>query len=303
MLVIVNPNSGSADPSAVSRALDRHLGGADVSYRVHRLAKGEEIADVVRDGVKDGIEVVVAAGGDGTVSGVADVLAETDIQIGIIPAGTGNTLARELGIPLAIDDAVRLLGDRRSTVQMDAGRVGDRVSVLDVGVGVSAFMMDRTDRRQKHRFGMGAYMWNGLKGLVGIQPHRFTLTVDGKQYSRRASEISVANSGAIGEPALRWGPDVDVQDGKLDVCVVRARTVWEFARLFWHVLSRQQRRDPDIECLKAAQRIVIESRRAMPVQIDGESAGTTPVRIDVLPGALQVICGPESDRSGVPETE
>ena len=290
MLVVANPKSGSADLAAVSCALERHLGGADIAYHVHRLEKGEQIADVVSDGVEKGMDVVVAVGGDGTVSGVADVLAETDVRMGIVPAGTGNTLARELGIPLDIDGAVRLLVEGRSTVRIDAGRVRDQVSVLNVGIGVSAFMMDRTNRRQKNRFGMSAYMWNGIKGLVGIQPHRFTLTVDGRRYSRRASEISVANSGAIGKPAIRWGPDVDLRDGKLDVCVVRARTVLEFARLFWHVLSRQQRRDPDIECLQAAQRVVIESRRSMPVQIDGEPAGTTPVRIDILPGALQVIC-------------
>jgi YegS/Rv2252/BmrU family lipid kinase len=261
---------------------------------IHEAGFSAPIAEVVHAAVSRGCDLVVAAGGDGTVSAVAGGLVGSDVPLGIIPLGTANVLARELGIPTALDQACRLLVGPYATARIDAMRVGQGCYFTQIGAGIDALMIRDTRREHKQRFGRIAYLWTALTWLVGFQPRRFTITIDGLPRRFRASQVVVANSGTLGQPPFRWGPDVRPDDGRLDVCVIRARNLLDYLKLFWYVLTGQHRSSPNVRYFAARQTITIAARRPLPVQGDGEIIGETPVEVAVVPRAVAIIVPAES---------
>ena len=289
VFVVLNPVAGHANVHAIREALARHLGASGIPYEIYETSGEERLADTVERAIERGFKTFVAAGGDGTVSGLVDGLVYTGIPLGILPVGTVNALARELGIPLDLDQAVHLLAGERALACMDVGQVNDRYFALNASVGVSVSTMQATQAQDKRRLGVFAYLVSGIKALVGAQPHRFEIEVDGRVEHYRASEVVVANGGAIGDPALRWGPDVCLHDGQLDLCVVRARSVLDYLVLAWKLLWGSQRRDRRLRCVRVRKSARIDAKRKMLVQADGDIVAETPMHVSVLPQAVQVI--------------
>ncbi|HEY2154987.1 MAG TPA: diacylglycerol kinase family protein [Isosphaeraceae bacterium] len=289
VVAILNPKAGSATADAIRRALEACFAGGRARLEIHEIGDGDDLGAVVRERLARGVELVIAAGGDGTVSAVADALAGTGTPLGILPMGTANVLARELEIPLDVEAAARLLVDDHDVVAIDAMRVGSRHYLTQVGVGLDALMIRDTPTEQKKRYGNLAYLWAAARHLVGFQPRRFTLEIDGKTINRSASEVVVANVGTLGQPPFRWGPDIRVDDGTVDVCVARARTIVHYLVLGWHVVTGQHKADPNVRYYQARRAVSIATRRPIPVQADGEVIGETPVRVEVAPGAVRVV--------------
>jgi YegS/Rv2252/BmrU family lipid kinase len=286
-LIVINPLAGSSDVDRVREAMARAASGG-LHCDVHVVAPAEQVTVAVRAALPGGFDLVAAAGGDGTVSAVASALVHTDIPLGIIPTGTGNILARDLGIPLDLDTALQLLCGPHHTRPLDAIRVSQQYYLLSVGVGLSAVMMRDTTLEDKRRLGRLAYVLRGLQALLGFQPQRFTLSVDGKSSRVRAAEVVVANSSTVGGPSIRWGPQVRLDDGVLDVCIVRARVPPDYFKIAWSLL-RRQKKDPRVRFLRAKRSIVINAGRPLPVEADGDLIGQTPVQMLVVPAAVRVI--------------
>ena len=295
---VLNPRSGSCTAADVRKAIADHLGDAEVE--VHEVAEGDDLPEIVRDAIARGADPIVAAGGDGTVSTIADVLIGTEAHLVVLPLGTANVLARELGIPVELDGACRLgahclaegslagSGDH-AVARLDAMKVGDRHYFTQVGVGIDALMIRDTNTEQKRRFGRFAYLWTMARALVGYQPRRFTIQVDDRTLELKASQIVVANTGMMGQPPFRWGPDIRSDDGRLNVCILRARSVSDYLGLLWRVVRHQHKRSPNARYEVAVRSITITAKHPLPVQADGEVIGDTPVRIEVIKSALKVV--------------
>ncbi|MBN1580557.1 MAG: diacylglycerol kinase family lipid kinase [Anaerolineae bacterium] len=294
--IVLNPIAGHAEPDIARRAFKQYLESANWAYEVYETTGKECVADIVSAALKRDFDLVVAAGGDGTVSSVADALVRTGILLGIVPIGTGNALAYDLGIPADLDEALRLLVGEHTTKRVDAMRIGDRYAILNVSVGVGSLTMRDTNYSSKRRFGVVAYLLTGLEKLLGFQPCRFTLSIDGQRKQVRASEVVVANSGSLGQVGLVLGHQIRTNDGHLDVCVVRARTIFGYLSLLSSVMLGQTRRDPHIRCFSGVQGIAADAQESLPVQADGEIVGQTPVRVEVVPGAVTVIV-PEAEHA------
>jgi diacylglycerol kinase family enzyme len=196
-----------------------------------------------------------------------------------------------------LDQAVRLLVGECALAPVDVGQVNDRYFALNASVGVSVSTMQATQAQDKRRLGVFAYLLSGIKALVGAQPHRFEIEVDGRVERHRVSEVLVANGGAIGDPALRWGPDVCLHDGQLDLCLVRTRSVLDYLVLGWKVLWGSQHRDPRLRCVRIRESARIDAKSTMPVQVDGDIVTETPMQVSVLPRAVHVIV-PASHEKG-----
>jgi YegS/Rv2252/BmrU family lipid kinase len=289
VFIVLNPAAGNCEADVARQAFRRHFGGVDWVYEVYETTGEERVAEIVRAALGRGVDLAVAAGGDGTISRVVDGLVHTGVPLGIVPIGTGNALARDLGIPLDLERALSLLTGEHTVVSVDAMQVDDRFCLLSVGIGISALMMRDTEREDKRRFGPIAYLWTGFAKLCGFQPCCFTLLVDGRRRQFRASEVTIANSGSLGDPAFRWGPQIRMNDGRLDVCIVRARTVLGYFGVIWNILLRRPRRDPRIRFLSGVQSITVDAQEPLPVQGDGEVIGQTPVYVQVVPGGVRVI--------------
>jgi YegS/Rv2252/BmrU family lipid kinase len=286
-LVVLNPLAGSTDVDRVRETMAR-AAARGLHCDVHVIAPTELVTAAVRAALPGGFDLVAAAGGDGTASAVASALVHREVPLGIIPLGTGNILARDLGIPLDLDSALQLLCGPHHTRTLDAMQVGEQFYLLSMGVGLSAVMTRDTTIEDKRRLGRFAYVLRGLLALRGFQQRRFTLTVDGKTSRVRAAEVVVANSSTAGDPNIRWGPHIRLDDGALDLCIVRARAPLDYFTIAWH-LVRGQKKDPRVRFLRATESISIDARPPLPVEADGDLIGLTPVRIQVVPAAVRVI--------------
>jgi YegS/Rv2252/BmrU family lipid kinase len=289
--VVLNPVAGTTDPEQLERRIVRQFESAGWTLEIHRTEPQEEISRVVRQAAESRLDMVVAAGGDGTVSEVADGLVGTDVPLGLIPAGTGNVLARDLDIPLMSARAIRLLVGPHKMRSIDALKMGDRHFFLNISIGTSAAAMHDTERNEKRQFGFLAYIWTGIQKLLGVQPAHFTLEVDGRTHRADASDVIIANSAIIGFPALRLGEEISMDDGKMGICIIRARTAWDYLRLMGNALLGRPQRGPRYHCLTATERVTVSSEPSLPVQGDGDPIGHGSLDVTMTPKALQVIVG------------
>jgi YegS/Rv2252/BmrU family lipid kinase len=302
IFVVMNPLAGNCTAEDVRQALDRHFAPPH-RYEVYTTTglNEEDIVGLVRAATARGVSMVVAAGGDGTVSEVAEGLIGTNVPMGIVPVGTANVFARELALPLDLEGACAALAGAHTTTSVDAMRVGDKFYVLQIGVGIDSLMIRDTEREAKRRFGRAAYVWTAFTRLIGFQPVRFTILADGVRSRPRALQVLVANGGVLGIPPFRWGPHIRPNDGRVDVCVVSARTALDYAGLIWHTLIGQQRRDRNVRYYAARHSVVVSADKPLPVQADGEIIGETPIQIQVIPSAFQVaVPAPQADQATEP---
>lgn len=287
VFIVQNPVAGTSDPAQVRTEIEGHLAGR--KYQIYETAKQDNIREVVKDAVRQGYRMVWAAGGDGTVAAAANGLVKGDIPLGIVPLGSGNVMAKELGIPLDVSAACDLLVGAHRTRMLDVLRVGENYYILAVSAGISAFMIAETARQQKRRLGQLAYLLNGVRIILSKSLWPFRISIDGEPVVVRASEVIAANVGTIGYKPISWGTQVSPDDGKVDLCRVRADSVLRLLSVLNGVLFSQQDRLEELTCNTASRFIEIESRRRLPVQGDGENIGFTPVRIEIIPNSLPVI--------------
>ncbi|HEU5425728.1 MAG TPA: YegS/Rv2252/BmrU family lipid kinase [Actinocrinis sp.] len=241
--------------------------------------------ELARAAVDSGANLVVACGGDGTVNAVAQALCGTDVVLGVLPLGTGNLLAGELGIPGALDDAIAALphgSDRR----IDLGAVDGRVFVGMAGLGLDAAMIADASERLKARVGWPAYVPSILRHLRDRGEH-VTLRVDGRRARHlRVKALIIGNHGRL-HGGIDLMPDAAPDDGVLDVVVLEP-----YGRLsgWLEVLLRLliKRDGPRISRYRARQ-VEVRVRRAVPLELDGDPYRTANVlSVQVKPGALLV---------------
>jgi YegS/Rv2252/BmrU family lipid kinase len=245
--------------------------------------------------VRDGAERVIVSGGDGSVMEAAGALIGTEAALAIVPGGTGNLFAVNLGIPADTEAAVRLALTGHPTV-IDAACCNDTPFVLMAGMGWDAKMIQDASREMKDRLGVLAYFWAALRNLW--RPSIiYRIRIDGRPLRRRAKSVLVANLGRI-NLGLEVIPDTHPRDGILEVAILRAESLWDFAGLLWSALRGKMREDPRLE-IRRGREIVILTARPQPVQLDGNEAGeTTRAEFRVLERALRVVLP-----APIPETE
>lgn len=243
--------------------------------------------------VKAEVDAVVVVGGDGAVLQAVQRLAETSVALGIIPMGTGNLLATNLGIPKRQGRAVDvLLGDGRRTIDLGRAEVGGKQRFFSVacGVGFDAEVLDGTPMREKRRWGKLAYAASAIKARGKLREVRHSLLLDGKDRTMDASQVFIANFGNMGlgfKPRLEIAPD----DGKLDVIAIRATVGPHGLLAFWEALrQRRPGKSSSGRVLRArAETVEIGTETKRLVELDGSVVGTTPVAVSVHPAALLVI--------------
>lgn len=226
-------------------------------------------------------------GGDGTVMEVVGALAHSGIPVGVLPGGTGNLIARVLGIPLRVGAAVKALIDG-DEARIDLGAIGGRRFAFAAGVGIDAKMVETTTPLLKGRLGVLAYFLTGAR--AALRHERFTVaaTVDGVTHTRQATMVLVANFGAVFRDLITLGPGIRQDDGLLDLCVFSPKGMWDSIRIMWRLLRKDFRTDP---CMlyTAGERLRIETDPPRAVQADGDLVGMTPFDVVVEPLAAHVL--------------
>lgn len=296
VLVIGRRRKGRQIGQAVSetrRLLEAAGWSVESAVVTHKSALRKRAAAAV----KAELDMVIAVGGDGAVLQVVNALAESRVVLGIIPKGTGNLLAGNLGIAHSLEDAVGTLltGEPR---RIDLGRVTveglERDFAVTCGIGFDAVVMDATANDQKRRWGKLAYFANAIREGRRVRDARHRITIDGVTTTTQAAQVFIANFGRIGtvEPRRRIIPD----DGLLDVIVVRASGPLAGVRAGWDALrQRELGESPHGRTLRArAREVEVSAHPRRLVEIDGSVVGRTPVSASIRPGALLVMAPPPS---------
>lgn len=289
LFVILNPVAGVVVPSRASRRIHAWCEQHGWTCEVYESHQDEDLSRAVRKAIARGCAAVAAAGGDGTVSGVAAGMVGASVPLLILPLGTGNLLARDLGVPFDLNRALSLLEGEANILLLDAIRIDQRVCVLNAGVGFSSSLIKHTEREAKRKYGFLAYFGGAARALLGLQPYLFRLVVDGKKLRFRASEVHIAIGGLLGIQIPFEGVRVLPDDGQVDIFVIKARTLGDYLEVLYYVLRRKPRQAPKMVYLQASEAIEIGCERAMPFQGDGEVLGETPVSIEVMHHAVRVL--------------
>ena len=291
-VVILNPKSGSS--GAEFRAtIESGLQSRAVEYELRETQLDLSGGEIAAQEIAAGATLILACGGDGTVMSIVNGIAratqeqaEPAVTLSIIPGGTANLLATALKIPGDTDDAVAVAVAGEDRI-IDLGKCGDDYFALGLGLGLTERLVSGTSARQKEKFGRAAYAWAMLREL-GARPHNFTLTLDNKKPHRKSGvALVVANAGEIGGK-MKFAPDARMDDGLLDVCVLRRFYFRDVIRMIIRTLFGDVRRDRAVAFYQA-RRIEIDSDPPLDLQIDGEEVDQRkPLIVEVVPQALQV---------------
>ncbi len=284
--VILNPAAGQDE--AVLPTLNRVFREADIEWDVSLTHERGDARRLAREAVEAGAELVAAYGGDGTVMETASGLIGSDVPLGILPGGTANVMAIELGVPRELEAAARLVlapdVERRA---LDVGRVGEEHFLLRLGTGFEAVVIEGAERELKDRMGTLAYILSAIKALREPPQTTYRLLLDDESVQIEGMSCLVANSGNLGLPGLALHPKIDVSDGLLDVVVIRQVDFDTLISLAASVAGVEN--VPESLPHWQVRRVRIESDPVQDVQADGEMIGETPIEVEVVPQALQVV--------------
>ncbi|AQX79941.1 diacylglycerol kinase [Plantibacter flavus] len=290
--VAINPTASFGSTRAVGPMVLDALEQA--GHRVVRLQERTvgQLRSAVQTAIETGLDALVVVGGDGMVSLAVEAVRDSGLPFGVVPSGTGNDIARGLGIPLgdpaaAIASLLRALEGGPRVI--DAGTVtdGERTTwfVGAVSAGFDALVNERANRMRRPR-GRSRYTIAILRELLALRPRRYELTVDGTPETVDAVLLAVANNTSIGGGML-IAPQADLADGRFDLFVVAPVSRFRFLRLFPKVFSGAHT-GLDIVRLSRVRSVSIAAD-GITAYADGERIGPLPVTIDVVPGALRVL--------------
>jgi len=242
------------------------------------------------EAVNQGVEAVIAAGGDGTISAATTALIGTGIPLGIICRGTANAFANALDLPMSIEAACQTILAGATRV-VDAAKCNGKSMVLLAGIGFEAETVDRADREAKNRFGLLAYVLAGIEQLRQLTQFEAEIETEDKIIKVSASAITIANAAPPTSILAQGSAGVVFDDGLLDVTIIapanKAGAIAVSYELLTSALKGDATTRPDIGYLRTKQ-LTITTEPPQKVVVDGEIMGTTPVTIECIPGSLTV---------------
>jgi YegS/Rv2252/BmrU family lipid kinase len=289
LYVIINPLSGARGRSqGVARAAvaTRLLAARGLEGRIRVTERAGHAAELTRQALAEGASLVCAWGGDGTMNEVAGVLVHTNVPLGVIPEGSGNGFARELGLYLSPEAALGVAINGRERI-IDAGQIGNRLFFNLAGVGLDARIAALFNQKAPQRRGFFRYIWLGWQQLVTYQPATYRITIDQEHRELRAIMLVAANLRQYGNGAY-IAPDADAEDGRLDLVIVGARSMGRAFLLTPRLFTRSLHRARDILTRQVTE-VSISSSTPLLCHADGEpfEAGSE-ITVTVKPKALTV---------------
>ena len=287
---IINPAAGLDLP--VLRVLNSVFTQYEVEWEVFITKNPGDAERFARASAQLGADAVLACGGDGTVTEVACGLRGTGLPMAIMPCGTANVAALELGVPIDITQAVELLASGQNRTRMvDMGTLNESEFLLRVSVGAGARFVINTPRETKNRLGNLAYVLSGLNEIANLEPAHYSLTLDGLNIETDGITAYIGNSMNAGMAGTRLVQDADVSDGLLDLVLIRASDLPTLIGVATNaLLNRPQLPEPVLHW--QAREISIAADPPQPSELDGEEHQPTPFTVRVLPKAARIVVPP-----------
>jgi diacylglycerol kinase (ATP) len=288
--LIYNPVAGQGsvqDLNFIVQTLQPHF-----HLVVHETQADQPIVELVNEAIAQGADLVIASGGDGTVSEVAGALIGTHIPLGVIPRGTANAFAASLGLPrvLPIRNACQVIL-QGYTRKVDAAFCNGLPMVLLAGIGFEAQTIELASREMKDQWGVLAYIMAGFQAMDQGTLFDTEIEVDGQIYTLQANAITIANAAPATSVLAQGAGEVIPDDGLLDVTIASAETKLEgittMLRMFGAAIARLQA-SPNNVVHYRVKRLRVVTNPPQKVVVDGEIIGTTPLDVETVPAGLTV---------------
>ena len=266
VLVIYNPKAGRFTAGRLARVV-RRLSDADATVTVRETARRGDAQSFAAAASAGDFDVIVAAGGDGTINEVVNGLTGKDVPLAVIPLGTANVLAQEIGLcacPLTIARTI-LAGDVRP---IHVGSANGRRFVMMAGVGFDAHVVARVGPLVKRFLGKGAYVFESVVAMLQFRYPVYGVTIDGQSY--RAASVIIANGRYYGGRFV-CAPRASLDDGSLEVCLFLRTGPWNVVRYGLGLLTGTLDRLPDVKVVSGS-RISVDGGAGEPVQCDGDTS-------------------------------
>ncbi|MFM2314909.1 MAG: hypothetical protein RLZZ04_4185 [Cyanobacteriota bacterium] len=309
--LIFNPVAGQGDPDQDLEIIKTILSSEfnlDIQFTSAEIDAGE----LAQAAVKSGVEVLLAAGGDGTLSAVAEAAVETNIPVGAIPRGTANAFAAALGLPSTVEEACQMI-KQGNIRKIDAGKCNGKSMVLLSEIGFGAEAIDNASRESKNRWGMLAYVLSGIQQLRELKTFAAEIEIEDRIiHLPEVNSVTVAN---VAPPTsiLAQGPaGIIGDDGLLDVTIITVEKWTEAIAASYHLLqSGLSGNAADREGIGyvRAKQVKITAEPPQKVVLDGEIIGTTPITVECIPDGLtifvpkQEMADPVEKLEGLPGVE
>lgn len=284
-LLIANPMAGTGwkgrSLNEVVNRLKETFPGLEI---INTRGPGDATA-LSRQAVSDGYRTIIAAGGDGTINEAINGMAGSQSILGIIPMGTGNAIARELGLSLNPVRAASMLANSISK-KIHLGIANGRYFIVGAGIGFDALMMARVDRKYKglkRRMGVIPYIVAGIEELYLYNHPRIKFVIDGEEHTGEYGLVVKSNAGRY-----RFAKSISLDDPSLLLCLFRHVKTIPFLRYWLSVLSGDPVNSEEIAYIRGKE-IYVSSDDPLPVHVDGEVIGKLPVKISLVEDGLNLL--------------
>jgi diacylglycerol kinase (ATP) len=282
---IINPRSGAGRQVALGEELKRMADPLRFDVEIRLTEAPHHATSLAREAALAGTDLVIAVGGDGSVNEVAAGLEETGAALGIVPTGSGNGMARHLGLPMDPFKAfaVQLAG---KTERIDTVRVNGRFCIGTFGIGFDAHIAHLFAAAPKR--GYSTYVRLVLTEFRRYRPVRYAFTVDDKPFEKSCFLLTVANSSQFGNNAV-IAPQADVQDGLLEISMMSAFPAWKAPGLIWRLMNNSLGGSRYFSSARGRE-VRIRNDRTLQAHIDGEPVTfDTDIHVKVVPASLTVV--------------
>lgn len=294
--IIFNPISGQQEPGTKLMAIEQAFEG--LNFKIHLTSPEVDACQLAEDALEAGADVLVAAGGDGTVTAVASVLMGTNTPLGIIPSGTANGFATALGLPENVPQACEIIkAGHRSWV--DTARCNGQLMLLVACIGFEASLLDNMEREEKNLLGKFAIVKQGIEELKDIEKFDSEVVTPESSWHEPATAVTIANT-ATADMVLAQGPaEVAPNDSRLSVTLMSPEHQWEAvvsaADLLMSALQKRAVEDDTVRHCQVSE-VTVETHPPKKIFVDGEPAGHTPLTVKSYPRSLAVFTPADQDR-------
>ena len=293
--IIINPASGIGE--SILPVINTSMKESGINWEASITHQAGDAIQFAKAAVKEGIDALAVYGGDGTLREAISGLIGSEIPLVILPGGSANVMATELGIPFNLKEACMLLSqDPLETKIIDVGQFDKHYFIVGISLGFEADVVKGTDRETKNKIGIFAYFLSAIAALKITKKAFYHLKIDGQEHEVQGLICLITNTGNLGFSNISFDKHIDVSDGFLDVIVIQKANLNLF-KLIVVTLLKGERPD-NLELVKHWQgkEISVSSSPKQTVQCDGEIIKKIPLHIKIIPGAIKVLVPKKKDK-------
>jgi YegS/Rv2252/BmrU family lipid kinase len=291
ILVIVNPSAGQHRTARLRSTIVDYFAEFDIDHDLRLVQEHDDTVKWTRTAFAEGFDLVVVAGGDGTVRHATEGLMRSGAQVpmAVIPTGTVNFVARSISMPLDVRKALSAIMSGK-VEHFDVGYLPehDRYFAFVCGAGYDGHIIHDTPRELKKKIGFLAYLAMGVKQVFAVRRVSVELEMDDVTKKMRAHTVMAVNIGSISNLNWTFGPNIDPHDGKLNIAVMSTRSLWGSIIVIFRILAKRFFGYAHLRHFEA-RRVRVSADPPLPFQVDGDPLGTTPFLAVVIPKALQFV--------------